>query len=383
MPVTSPAASARAAGNNRSESSGGAADDIPTRSTIVRDRSHDVDDADAEDLRAVRCVVVAAASAREELGSNSARLKVVELNTSGASPADVRKTQQSGRDKHARDRAVAVVEDGDAGVTLGRQTTIDVEADGSGDGTASSSQRGTGSSSTSSGDIDSSDDQDKVAYKRPGSKTAAAAAASTRAPDCAERPLLYFTTGDAVLRAGVLHAARALGVYKIVDGSRTQKMGHVVDRQRYAAPAVFVVGRRPRRSVRLLLSMAQGAWVVRDAWLLDSLSARCWMPCEQYVPSAFPGVLAARRSKADGGQLLNGLRVGYVGNLSITVDEFCQLVEAAGGCFANLCVEVFVQGTGCGSGLTRGAVPVVNQRWLPDSIARWECLSYDDYSDTL
>lgn len=236
---------------------------------------------------------------------------------------------------------------------------------------------------TSGGDIDSGDDQEKVAYKRPGSKTTAAAAASTRAPDCAERPLLYFTTGDAVLRAGVLHAARALGVYKIVDGSRTQKMGHVVDRQRYAAPAVFVVGRRPRRSVRLLLSMAQGAWVVRDAWLLDSLSARCWMPCEQYVPSAFPGVLAARRSKADGGQLLNGLRVGYVGNLNITVDEFCQLVEAAGGCFANLCVEVLVQGTGCGSGLTRGAVPVVNQRWLPDSIARWECLSYDDYSDTL
>lgn len=184
MPVTSPAASARAAGNNRSGSSGGAADDIPTRSTIVRDRSHDVDDADAEDLRAVRCVVVAAASTREELGSNSARLKVVELNTSSASPADVRKTQQSGRDKHARDRAVAVVEDGDAGVTLGRQTTIDVEADGSGNGTASSRQRGTGSSSTSGGDIDSGDDQEKVAYKRPGSKTTAAAAASTRAACC-------------------------------------------------------------------------------------------------------------------------------------------------------------------------------------------------------
>lgn len=350
-------------------------------SSSVRDRSHDVDEADAEDLRDVQRLVAAAAFAREQAGSNSARLKVVELKTSDTSPVDVRKTSGRGRDKHARSHGDAVSRGGqDTAASKGR-ATIAAELDGSKDGTPSASSSGSGRASMSDGDIDSSDDPDKVAYNRPGSKSASAAAAADRTPVRSERPLLYFTTGDPVLRAGVRHAVRALGVYKIVDGSRTQKMDGAVDLERFAAPSVFVVGRRPRRSVRLLLSLAQGAWVVRDTWLLDSLRARCWKPCEDYVPSAFPGVIAARKSKADGKQPFKGLRVGYVGELHIEVAEFIQLVETAGGSFTNLCVDVLVRGIGGGDRLVGGVVPIVNQRWLPDSIARWERLPYADYSD--
>lgn len=364
-------------------SSTGAVCDTDSSSPMVRDRSHDDDDADVDDLRLVRQRVAAAASAREFAGLNSARLKVVELNTSDTSPADVRKTQGRGHGKHADHRADAVAAGDAAGAASRGQPVSDAEEACPDDVTTSGSGSTSAPSAASDDVMDSSDDPEKVAYNRPGCKSTGPGAASARAPSHPERPLLYFTSGDAILRAGVRHAGRALGVYKIVDGSRIEKMGRTVDRQRSAAPAVFVVGRRPRRSVRLLLSMTQGAWVVRDTWLLDSLSARCWKPCEDYVPTAFPGVLAARKSKEDGAQLLKGLRVGYMGDLNITVDEFIQLVEAAGGCFANLCVELYVRGTDGGDRLARGVVPVVNQRWLPDCIARWECLPYDEYAAPL
>lgn len=352
-------------------------------SPIVRDRSHDLDDSDEEDLRVVRRLVVAAAVARENAGASSVRLKVVELNTSDTSPVDVRKTQGRDNGKHARHSAVAVA-GGDAAVAASRgQPAGDAEKTCSDDATTSGSGSASASSTGSDGSIDSSDDPDKVAYSRPGPKSTGPAGSSAAAQARPERPLLYYTTGDAVLRAGVRHAVRALGVYKVVDGSRTEKMERTVDHQRFATPAVFVVGRRPRRSVRLLLSMAQGAWVVRDTWLLDSLTARCWKPCEDYVPTAFPGVVAAHNSKTGGVQLLKGLRIGYVGDLNIAVDEFIQLVEAAGGCFTNLCVEVLVRGADGDNLLPGGVVPVVNQRWLPDSIARWECLPFDDYAGSL
>lgn len=353
-------------------------------SAAGRDRSHDFGDADAEDLRTVRRQLAAAESAREHARLSSVRLKVVELNTSDKSPVDVQQSQGQRRVKRSHDHAISHRADGqDTLASRGRATSAAKE-DKPDEGVVSSSSSGSGSSSAVGDEMNSSDDPDKVAYNRPRSRAAGAvAAASAGGSARPERPLLYYTTGDAVLRAGVRHAVRALGVYKMVDSSRTQKMDHVVDRQRYAAPAVFVVGRRPRRSVRLLLSIAQGAWVVRDTWLLDSLTARCWKPCKDYVPSVFPGVLAARRSQENGKSLLKGLRVGYVGELNITVDEFIQLVETAGGCFTNLCVEVLVRGTGGNQGLLPGTVPVVNQRWLPDSIARWECLTYGDYAGAL
>lgn len=368
---------------NGSSSTAGVVSSATASSPMLRDRSHDADDADAEDLLAVRRQVAAAAQAREQALSNSIRLKVVELTTSDTSPVDVRKTLGRGRAEQAGHQAAAVNKNDRDGAASSGQATSGAEKDAAEDDTASASPCASGYSSASSGDIDSSDDPDKVAYNRPVYKAAGTAAASAPAPASPERPLLYFTTGDAVLRAGVRHAVRALGVYRVLDGARTQKMDRAVDRQRCEAPTVFVVGRRPRRSVRLLLSMAQGAWVVRDTWLLDSLRARCWKPYVEYVPSAFPGVLAARNSKMNGGLLFKGLRVGYIGDLSIAVDEFIQLVEAVGGCFANMCVEVLVRGTGGDDQLMGGAVAVVNQRWLPDSIARWECLPYGDYASPL
>lgn len=146
------------------------------------------------------------------------------------------------------------------------------------------------------------------------------------------RPGIAFTSGDAVLKAGVSHAVIALGVYRMVVGQRKARHDQAtasLARGACPSPEIFVVGRRPRRSVRLLVSMASGCWVVSDTWLLDSLQQRAWKPCAEYVSPLLPGVLAARAAHAERRPLLDGLLVGCRGVLDVELDDFGLLVEAA------------------------------------------------------
>ncbi|KAK1868902.1 hypothetical protein I4F81_011384 [Pyropia yezoensis] len=199
-----------------------------------------------------------------------------------------------------------------------------------------------------------------------------------------KRPGLASTSGDAALRAGVRHAVIVLGVYRMVGGQRKAGQDQPAAssaRGAVASPEIFVVGRRPRRSVRLLVSMASGCWVVSDTWLLDSLQQRAWKPCAEYVSPLFPGVLAARAAHAEKRSLLDGLLVGCRGVLDVDLDVFCLLVGAAGGRFGSRGAAVVVEG-GLAAHQVRlpGGAVYVNQRWLPDSIARWQVQPYEDYA---
>lgn len=196
-----------------------------------------------------------------------------------------------------------------------------------------------------------------------------------------DRPVLTYTTGDASLRAGVVHAVTALGRYRVL---RARRAGAPRSRARSAQSTadVFVVGRRPRRSVRLLLAMARGCWIVGDAWLLDSLHSRIWQPCDRYVPKDFPGVAAARAASDAGLSLLKGMLVGSWGTLDIDHDDFRRLVEAAGGQYSSAGAAVIVQGdtTGSLAADSQERALCVNQLWLPDSISTWRVQSYDEYA---
>lgn len=200
------------------------------------------------------------------------------------------------------------------------------------------------------------------------------------------RPALAFARGDATLKAGVLHAVSALGLYRIVGLHR--KVGQAdaspdLSRDADTRADVFVLGRRPRRTVRVLVAMARGCWVVGDMWLLDSLQQRAWKPCAEYVAPLCPAVPSARAAHAAGRTLLGGLLVGFNGALDVDEDVFRLLLEAAGGRFATRGAAVVVEGALQGSQVRLpGGAAVVNQRWLPDSIARWEALPYSDYVAT-
>lgn len=111
------------------------------------------------------------------------------------------------------------------------------------------------------------------------------------------------------------------------------------------------------------------------------MRGRAWKPCGDFIPSAFPGVVAARDAHADRDSLLNGMRVGFGGHLSIDLDAFVQLVESAGGAFWNRDADVVVLGGVCTSEQRArfGTATCVSQRWLPESIARWKLQPYTEY----
>lgn len=217
----------------------------------------------------------------------------------------------------------------------------------------------------------------------PDAAAAAVHVAQTGVAALGSRRTITCTTGDAALRAGVVHAVTALGRYRILGARRStagtgpaSTHGHP-----HAYPEVFVVGRRPRRSVRLLVAMARGCWVVSDTWLLDSLHARSWQSCAQYVPRMFAGVPAARAAARASKSLFNGLSIGWCGKLDVPYDDFCALVEVAGGLVTSFRAAVVVQGRG-DSMSTSAAGPravLVNQRWLPDSLASWQVLAFNEY----
>lgn len=73
--------------------------------------------------------------------------------------------------------------------------------------------------------------------------------------------------------------------------------------------------------------------------------------------------------------------VGFNGALDVDEDVFRLLLEAAG--FATRGAAVVVEGALQGNQVRLpGGAAVVNQRWLPESIARWEALPYSDYVAT-
>lgn len=127
--------------------------------------------------------------------------------------------------------------------------------------------------------------------------------------------------------------------------------------------------------------MSRRCWVVSDSWVLDSIHARSWQPCGPYVPRMFPGVPAARAATAAAESPFVGLSIGWCGDLDVTYDDVRQLVEVAGGTITSLGAAVVVQGEGerIPASAAGPRAVFVNQRWLPDCIAKWRVLAYDAY----
>lgn len=116
---------------------------------------------------------------------------------------------------------------------------------------------------------------------------------------------------------------------------------------------------------------------------MDSIHAHDWQPYEDYVPAAFPGVLAARAARSAGKSLLKGLRVGNRGNLSMDIADLRALLDAVGGRLGDSRdAAVVIVGKEPGwrvPALIADAAVMVNQLWLPDCLAQWQQLPHDTY----
>ncbi|GAB0492623.1 hypothetical protein MMPV_003891 [Pyropia vietnamensis] len=243
---------------------------------------------------------------------------------------------------------------------------------------------GTGGSD-SVDDEEEEDDGDLVPYDPTGSYKADAKSktdADSGDPDAPPLPCLTYASGDVDLKSVVDHAVRVLGEYSLVHPSAKISPG------RGPAPVAFVVGAKPRRSVRLLLALARGAWIVDRSWALESISAGSWVPFHAHALDAFPGSAAARQALTAGeAPILSGLRIGHRGQLNMDVLEFQALVRVAGGEAVQQRCDVIVVGSSVGDGegdvdASGTEAKLVNQRWLPDSICAWKTQPYHKYPAT-
>lgn len=233
------------------------------------------------------------------------------------------------------------------------------------------------------GEEEDDDEGNLVPYDPTGSYKADAASkadADSGEPDAPRLPCLTYASGDVELKSVVDHAVRVLGDYSLLHPSAKILPGGA------QAPVAFVVGDKPRRSVRLLLALGRGAWIVDRSWALASISAGSWAPFHAHALAAFPGSAAARRALTSGeAPVLAGLRVGHRGRLNVEVHEFQALVRVAGGEAVQQRCDVIVVGStegegGANAGATGADAKLVNQRWLPDSICAWKAQPYHKYA---
>lgn len=232
-------------------------------------------------------------------------------------------------------------------------------------------------------DEEEDDEGDLVPYDPTGSYKVDAvskAVADGGDPEAPRLPCLTYASGDVDLKSVVSHAVTTLGEYSLLHPtSKIPSSGGQV-------PVAFVVGDTPRRSVRLLLALGRGAWIVDRSWALESISAGTWAPFHTHALAAYPGAAAARRALTAGEPpVLDGVRVGHRGRLNMDVSEFLALVRVAGGEAVQQRCDVIVVGSTEGEGASQAGATgadakLVNQRWLPDSICAWKTQPYHKYA---
>ncbi|CAK4698566.1 unnamed protein product [Aphanomyces euteiches] len=124
-----------------------------------------------------------------------------------------------------------------------------------------------------------------------------------------------------------------------------------------------VVSDASKRTLKILFGLAQGAWIVSDAWVFSSLEAKKWLDEKDFLLEQYP-----KRSKL---KLLDGKSV-YIGSgVEPPRSTLKMLITAAGGQIctqlsqANICI-------GKDAALARRAklanLSMVSPKWLFDSL---------------
>lgn len=383
---------------------------VKMSATAARDRSPDLD---SDGLRLACRVVDAEAAAKKKRLSTSVKLKHVVVKNAGyrgehvvcdeagrscLSTGDGKRKKRGDDSGEGGDKSTDDTTEDDDSTADDDSTDSGVdecaeEAGGNGSGDDRTERGVDGayitdsdkSGDDSAGPSDGGPGQSGGGARRSGKKASEQTHRGAARGKRKDLPRISYSTGDGVLRAAVLHAVKALGCFKTASVTRRAVDDGEAEVQPVSseAPAVFVVARRPRRSVTLLLCLARGAWVVSESWLVDSIHARAWQPFELYVPKDFAGVLAARAARGRGESLFKGLRFGSRGILNMDIAHLRELVESTGGRLgSNRDANVVIVGREPGGrvpALFPEAAVMVNQLWLPDCVAQWKELPYDSY----
>ncbi|KXZ55564.1 hypothetical protein GPECTOR_2g1113 [Gonium pectorale] len=103
---------------------------------------------------------------------------------------------------------------------------------------------------------------------------------------------LAHTCIDAAVASTIHSAVRQLGNARLCTPGYED--GHITH---------LVVGEQQRRTIKVLLGIANGALLVTPAWVTESLAAGCWLPEEDYMaPGLFADTAAAVRVQLQAAQ---------------------------------------------------------------------------------
>ena len=142
----------------------------------------------------------------------------------------------------------------------------------------------------------------------------------------------------------------------------------------------------PKRTLKVLHAILRGAWLVSDAWLLESLEAGELLDEAAYEVSCFPGAKRARERREAGSPIapLAGLAVAIVDKDTESAARLRSMATSAGATLtsatrAEVCIDGVKGGAGATSSRRRASVTVAAE-WLYDSISHLERMPHEAFS---
>jgi len=166
--------------------------------------------------------------------------------------------------------------------------------------------------------------------------------------------------------------------------SVARKLGGFFIEDRVSPTTTHVIAGSPRRTLNVLMAIAQGCWLVSPVWVMKSLEVGRWVDEEPYeLSEAFPAAQLCRLERISAGvdyrqELFTECPPIFVSeNCSPPSDSLIMLISLCGGKVSSSVRKAGI----CLGSMTRSTQAVnITEQWLLDCITQHVVLPFTDYA---
>lgn len=166
--------------------------------------------------------------------------------------------------------------------------------------------------------------------------------------------------------------------------SVVRKLGGFFIEDRVSSSTSHVIAGSPRRTLNVLMAVAQGSWLVSSAWVMKSLEVGYWVDEEPYeLSDAFPAAQLCRLERISAGpgyhqELFAECPPMYVSeNCAPPSDSLTSLIGLCGG---KVSTSVRNAGICIGSMARKTQVVNVTEQWILDCITQHTVLPFASFA---
>lgn len=166
--------------------------------------------------------------------------------------------------------------------------------------------------------------------------------------------------------------------------SVVRKLGSFFIEDRVSSSTTHVIAGSPRRTLNVLMAIAQGCWLVSPMWIMKSLEVGYWVDEEPYeLSDAFPAAQLCRLERVSAGssyrqELFAECPPIFLSeNCSPPSDSLINLINLCGG---KVSTSVRKAGICIGSMTRRTQAVNITEQWLLDCITEHTVLPYANYA---